>query len=293
MDYDVAEGPCCGYREMSVDRFFTDHWLEIDDARLLRYEQMFQWRDGNRALLGPANLQPGQRVLDVGAGPGFFALGIADLVGPGGEVHGVDINARFVADANRRAAGRDNVCFHQVADHRLPFSAGYFDRVVCKNVLEYVPDLDAMLAEARRVLKSGGRIHVIDSDWGFVIVEPWSKAVVDRFFEAAAPAFKEPHIGRKTPGALARAGFTEVAVAMLPVIDREGSAFAVLTNMASYINTFGTLAEGEVAALLGEARAAIDAGSYLFCLPQFLVTGMALDDDQKPKDGAEAQRGER
>jgi len=258
---------------VDLDSFFSDHWKEIEDERVERYEQMFQWRDGQRALLAQAELAPGQRVLDLGTGPGFFAAGLAGLVSPGGRVDGVDINRRFVADANARAAGRADLAFHHVEGHRLPFEDATFDRVVCKNVLEYVPDLDATLREIQRVLKPGGRVHVIDSDWGFVVVEPWGKATVDRFFAAAAPAFREPYIGRKVPGALARLGFDKLAVSMMPIVDREGSGLHVLTNMAGYIRTFAALPETEVAGLLDAARKGIETGAYLFCLPQFLVTG--------------------
>jgi ubiquinone/menaquinone biosynthesis C-methylase UbiE len=257
---------------MDLDSFFSDHWKEIEDERVERYEQMFQWREGQLALVAQAELAPGQRVLDLGAGPGFFAAGLAGLVSPGGRVDGVDINRRFVADANARAAGRADLAFHHVEDHLLPFEDATFDRVICKNVLEYVPDLDATLREVRRVLKPGGRAHVIDSDWGFVVVEPWGKATVDRFFAAAAPAFREPYIGRKAPGALAGLGFDEVQVSIVPIVDREGGGLHVLTNMAGYIRTFAALPEAEVDGLLAAARGGIAAGTYLFCLPQFLVT---------------------
>ena len=46
------------------------------------------------------------------------------------------------------------------------------DRLICKNVMEYVPDIDATLAEFRRVVKPGGIAHIIDSDWGMLVVEP-------------------------------------------------------------------------------------------------------------------------
>ena len=54
------------------DTFYTDHWRDIEDDRIARYEQMFQWRDGQAVLLEGAELAPGQRVLDLGSGPGFF-----------------------------------------------------------------------------------------------------------------------------------------------------------------------------------------------------------------------------
>lgn len=258
---------------MDIDSFYADHWREIEDERIARYEQMFQWREGQRALVAPAELAPGHRVLDLGAGPGFFASGLLALVAPGGRVDGVDINRRFVADANARAAGRADLAFHHVTDHRLPFADATFDRVICKNVLEYVADVSATLSEVQRVLKPGGRVHIVDSDWGFVVVEPWGKATVDRFFEAAAPAFREPFIGRKAPGLLAQLGFHDLRVGLMPVVDREGSGLNILTNMAGYIRTFNTLPETEVAGLMQAARAGVADGTYLFCLPQFLVTG--------------------
>ncbi len=257
---------------MNLDTFYTDHWREIEDERVARYEEMFVWHDAQRALLAPADIEAGHRVLDVGAGPGFFASGLAELVGSTGQVDGVDINARFVSDANERFSDRANLAFHHLADHVLPFEAASFDRVVCKNVLEYVPDLDATLAELKRVLKPGGRVHVIDSDWGFVVVQPWPKATVDRFFAAAAPAFKSPYIGREIAGRLTEHGFTDVRVKLSPFVDQAGRGLHVLRNMAGYIDTFSTLPREEVEALLAQVETALEEQRFLFVLPQFLVT---------------------
>ena len=96
---------------MQADSFYADHWIEIEDDRVARYEQMFVWREGHKTLLEPAGIEEGQAVLDVGSGPGFFALALADMVGEAGRVDGVDINARFVGDANKRAREQDNVPF--------------------------------------------------------------------------------------------------------------------------------------------------------------------------------------
>jgi ubiquinone/menaquinone biosynthesis C-methylase UbiE len=255
--------------------FYTDHWKTIEPERLARYEQMFVWRPEQTRLLEPAGLTKGQRVVDLGSGPGFFALALGDIVGPSGAVNGVDINARFVADARARAADRAlaHVTFHHVDGAALPFVDASHDRVIAKNVLEYVPDLAATLAEAVRVLAPGGKFHAIDSDWGFVIVEPWGKATVDRFFAAAAGAFREPLIGRKLPAALHTAGLVDIEVRIVPNVDRTGALLAVLNNMRSYIRTFGTLPDAEVDALITAAERGVANGTYTACLPQFLVTG--------------------
>jgi arsenite methyltransferase len=259
--------------------FYTDHWKVIEDERLARYEQMFVWRPEQLRLLEPAGITAGHRVVDLGCGPGFLSLAVADIVGPSGTVHGVDINARFVNDATRRATERGvkHAKFHHVTDATLPLANRSIDRVIAKNVLEYVPDLHATLAEAVRVLAPGGRLHAIDSDWGFVIVEPWGKATVDRFFAAAAPAFREPLVGRKLPAAFHSAGLRDIDVRIVPIVDRSGSLLSVLRNMRSYIRTFGTLPDAEVDALLAAAESGIADGTYMACLPQFLVTGTRIE----------------
>lgn len=266
---------------MNIDTYYTDHWKHIEEDRMARYERMFEWREDRGALLVPAAIGPGHRVLDFGSGPGFMALAIADIVGETGHVHGVDLNADFVNNASTRAAGRTNVSFHQVTGPEIPLADGAVDRVVCKNVLEYVPDLDATLSELRRVLASGGRIHIMDSDWGFVIVEPWGKENVDRYFGAASIAFREPHIGRKARGLLVRHGFVDVDVRISAFADTGGRSLAMIRNMRSYIDAALSAGGGEAVGLTGaeadglvaSAESAVEEGTFLFSLPQFLVTG--------------------
>ena len=257
---------------MDIDTFFTDHWRTIEDERVERYEQMFVWHDAQKALLEPARIETGMRVLDLGSGPGFFAGGLAGIVGAEGQVDGADINARFVEDAQARFREDARINFHHVTDHRLPFADQTFDRVICKNVLEYVPDLTATLSELYRVTKEGGLVHVIDSDWGFVIVHPWSTETTTEFFKAASPAFNEPYIGRLVPGKLQDAGFKAPGVRLSPFVDQSGRGLHVLRNMASYIATFETMAPEKVEALLGEVQQTQEQGQFLFCLPQFLIT---------------------
>ena len=257
---------------MGIDTYFTDHWIDIEEDRIERYERMFQWRESQLEQLAPASIEPGHRILDFGCGPGFLALALADMVGEQGRVYGADINARFVSDSTQRAGGRNNISFHHLTDHVLPFETVSLDRVLAKNVLEYVPDVTSTLSEMYRVLTPGGRIHVLDSDWGFVMVEPWGKQKVDRFFDAASVAFKEPHIGRKLVRLLKAAGFEAVTAKIAASLDTTGGSLSVLRNMRRYIGVFNTMSPQEADELIQAAERAVDDGTYLFALPQFVVT---------------------
>jgi arsenite methyltransferase len=265
---------------VNKDSYYQDHWLEIEANRLDRYELMFEWRPEHAAMLDPADIQPGHRVVDFGCGPGFLSLALADLVGDSGHVYGLDINSEFIrrsmvrAEENNR---QDKVTFLQLTEHTMPLENASVDRVICKNVLEYVPDLETTLRELKRILRKDGKILVIDSDWGFVVVEPWSADEVKRFFGAASAAFREANIGRKLPAALKRAGFQNIEVAIRPFIDRQGSGMAVLNNMTGYIRTFSTMDPAELKTMWEELEQAVSTGDYMFILPQFSVTATQLD----------------
>ncbi len=120
--------------------------------------------------------------------------------------------------------------------------------------------------------RPGGKAHIIDSDWGFLPVEPWGKPRTEAFFNAAAPAFNERFIGRKAAGELRSAGFAPARVKIRAFADQAGNGLNVLTNMVGYIRTFGLMPAATAEQMLEEARAAVPEGRFLFCLPQFLVT---------------------
>jgi ubiquinone/menaquinone biosynthesis C-methylase UbiE len=201
-------------------------------------------------------------------------------VGESGHVYGLDINAEFVRRSTARAAANNRqhmMTFHQLKEEALPLENDMVDRVICKNVLEYVPDLEGTLLELKRILNKDGKILVIDSDWGFVVVEPWSADEIQRFFAAASAAFKEPNIGRKLPVALKQAGFKDIDVVIRPFIDRQGAGMAVLNNMMGYIRTFSTMDAAELKTMWQALEQAVSTGDYMFVLPQFSVTAVKVD----------------
>ncbi len=263
---------------MKEETYYRDHWLEVEPERVKAYEEMFRWRPQMEPLLEPAGIKRGQRVVDYGCGPGMLTLELARRVGRKGHVHGVDLNETFLLRAAERAAKEgfsERVSFHRTLDDRLPLADASVDRVICKNVLEYVEDVHETLTEFRRVLRPGGFAHAIDSDWGMLVVEPIGPERIARLFDAASIAYKTPLIGRRLYGAFRAAGFGDVRVRVLAGADTRGQFAPILSNMAHYAGEAGRLPAREIDALVEEVRAAIEAGSYLLILPQFLVTGAA------------------
>ena len=266
----------------SLETYHKDHWVTIEPERFDRYEQLFQL-DDRRAdiLLGPVGVEDGETVVDFGCGPGYVATQLSRLVGPNGHVHAIDVNEAFVARARQLAneSGRgDQVTVHHCPDEQIPLDEGAADRVYAKNVLEYVPDLDRVLAELYRVLRVGGHMVASDSDFGFVVIEPLAPAEITELFDAAAPAFKEANVGRKLRAAYQRAGFADVDVAVTAAVDTTGRMRGVIENMLGYGLQFGRMTEQRATELRSCVDQAIDDGTYLAVLPQWWVTGTKAGD---------------
>jgi len=118
-----------------------------------------------QALVAAAGVHPGQRVLDVGCGTGWFARLLAQAVGPAGLVIGLDPSPAMVAYARRQAGGAQTCWFEVGAAEALAFPDGHFDVVTCSLVLHHLPsDLRPQaLAEMRRVLVPGGTLLVAEA----------------------------------------------------------------------------------------------------------------------------------
>jgi ubiquinone/menaquinone biosynthesis C-methylase UbiE len=260
---------------MNPETYYRDHWVEIDPERLAAYEQMFEWRPLMDPLLAPAAISAGQRVVDDGCGPGGLAVELARRVGDG-HVHAIDLNETFVERARERAAREDlaeRITVHHVSNDRIPLADASVDRVISKNVLEYVADLSALLAEFHRVLRPGGMAHVIDSDWGLLALEPIGAERLSELFAAASVAYRTPLIGRKLYGVFREAGFADVRVQVLTPADTSGFLAPIVFNMAAYARASGRMEKFKIDRLLEDLERAIEEETYLLVLPQFLVTG--------------------
>jgi ubiquinone/menaquinone biosynthesis C-methylase UbiE len=119
----------------------------------------FITRERLREILEPS---PGERVLEVGPGTGYYALPMAGWLGPDGRLDVLDVQQEMLDHTLRRATeqGVSNIVPTRADARELPYPDDAFDAAYLVTVLGEIPDQGAALRELRRVVKPGGRIVV-------------------------------------------------------------------------------------------------------------------------------------
>jgi arsenite methyltransferase len=175
-------------------------------------------RDRVRAALA---LELGEQVLDVGVGPGFLAAEMAAEVGPDGRVCGIDTSAAMLEVAARRNPGVRAATLELELGgvERIPYADESFDAVVTTQVLEYVPDIAGALAEMRRVLRPGGRLLVLDTDWDSLVWHAPDEALMARVLTAWEEHLADPHLPRSLGRSLREGGFVGGPPTVLPLLN--------------------------------------------------------------------------
>ncbi len=176
-------------------------------------------------LLNPSCLDAvaprvGERVLDVGSGPGIFSRLLSERLGPTGAVVGVDRSPEQIADATGRIAGAaaDAGSARAPIEYRLgdaaepplePTEFGTFDLAHCRFLLEHVTDPPAVVSAMANAVRPGGRVFLADDDHDLLRLWPRVESF-DRLWSAYIEAYRaigaDPYIGRKLVALLHGAG---------------------------------------------------------------------------------------
>lgn len=168
---------------------------------------------GNPTAL--ASLALGETVLDLGSGGGIDVLLSAQRVGPTGTAYGLDMTDEMLALAreNQRAAGVTNVQFLKGQIEAIPLPENAVDVIISNCVVNLSPDKDAVLREAFRVLRPGGRVAISD-----VVIrdaepgEPEISDVIRRDLELWAGCIAGALEAREYRDILAAAGFGDIEI---------------------------------------------------------------------------------
>jgi SAM-dependent methyltransferase len=255
---------------------------QIDAANA--YEALFvpalfgQWAP---KVADAAQIQPGQRVLDVACGTGILAREVTLRIGSGGLVSGVDPSPGMIAVAKRLTPAAE---FRQGVAESLPFSDQSFDAVVSQFGLMFFTDRRQALREMLRVLVPGGRLAV--AVWDALANVPAYASEVALLEQTAgrpaADALRAPFVlgNRKDLATL----FSEAGVASAEITTHRGTArfpgirTMVEADLRGWLPVIGViLTEDEIGRVLREAERALSSyadadGRVTFDLSAHLVT---------------------
>jgi len=233
---------CCGPTSCGCADPITSNLYSDDETSGLP-------ADAVTASLGCGNptallaLEPGQTVLDLGSGGGIDVLLSAKRVGPTGKAYGLDMTDEMLvlARENQRKAGAPNVEFLKGTIESIPLPDNSVDVIISNCVINLSTDKDAVLREAFRVLKPGGRLAVSD-----VVVRGEVPADIRRSMElwvgCIAGALEEQDYGAK----LRAAGFADVEVEPWRIYKID-DARAFLTETGVNVDDLAPQVEGKFA----------------------------------------------
>ena len=265
-------------------------YVQADSAAewLASLEQIGDVQAYKRLSYQLLDLAPGQAVLDLGCGRGDDVRALAGLVAPGGAVTGVDVSPEMIAAAQQAPwTGNTDVtvAFHVAEGANLLFADNSFDAVRIDRVLQHVEKPEAVLAEARRVLRPGGRLVLIEPDWKMMALYPGSAAggdddsVVDAILRWQVTHTRHPLAGRQLGAQLHAARFEQV---LIRPVAYSSSSFAV-ADLVLELTAAGERAANESASALrradlrrwiSAARRAEARGQFLACLTLFFARGV-------------------
>jgi arsenite methyltransferase len=253
--------------------------LEFDEQEAKHLEAMYEIGDARRRrALARAALAaaPGERILDVGCGPGFYCAELLAEVGESGSVTGVDSSAAMLALAARRCAGHDNVELLEGEAVALPVPDESFDAALAVQVIEYVAEVEEALAEFRRALRPGGRVLIWDIDWDTLSLYSGDAELTERVIRAWDEHLAHRTVPRTLAGLLRAAGFEEVSMTAHAFAtlgqDPDSWAAALVPFLGSFVAGRGDVSEEEAKAWVADQRRLAERGDFYFGCIQFCFT---------------------
>jgi arsenite methyltransferase len=217
--------------------------LQFDEEASRQVEAAYLTPDvveQRRLVVDALGLAPGEAALDIGSGPGLMACDLAAALGPDGSVVGLDPSESMLALSARRepAAGSAPITFCSGDAGALPFADESFDVAVSTQVYEYVEDLATALAEARRVLRPGGRLLVLDTDWDSVVWHSRDPERMRRVLAAWDEHLVDPYLPRRLSRLLTDAGFRLTRRDAVPILNAGHDPNTYSASLIAFISRF-------------------------------------------------------
>ena len=230
-----------------------------------------------RVTLEQLSIQAGEDVLDIGCGSGFLTLELARAVGAGGSVDALDISPEMVDATLERCRGLSQVSVSRGDVAGLEIPPGSYDAVTCTQVLLYVADVENALDQMIRVLRPGGRLAVLETDWRGVVMNSGYPELTDAVFRAWDDAVPSPNLPTRLNRLMREAGLEDIRVTAIPLLntDYDPGLFSVssLDWMGGNAVRRGAVSPEESRKWQDDLEGLGRAGAYFFCVNRFLFIG--------------------
>ena len=231
-----------------------------------------------KAVLDALAPHRGARVLEVGCGAGLLLREIGLAVGPHGLAAGVDISPDQIWAATR-ACEEVPAVQPEIGDMRaLRWQDDVFDAAVAVQTLEYVEEAEAALAELARVLKPGGRLLCLATNWHSAFWHGAPAALTAEITSAWDNHAAHPNLPARLPPMMARAGVRAIAQIPVPVVDpdlhAESFAYWTARLMAAHARDEGVPPD-RATRWLAELDRAEAEGEFFFSMVPILTEGTA------------------
>lgn len=228
--------------------------------------------------LGALSPRVGEYIVDVGCGPGLLVHDLAPQVGSEGRVLGVDSSLPMIRLAERRCSDLPQVELVEGDATNLTIADSTFDAVACIQVLLYVADIDKALDEMRRVLKPGGRVTIMETDWRGAVLNSNDHELTDKMVAVWDQAVPSPNLPVRLAPLFREHGFTAVRVEAIPILCttyvNEGWSVGMVAQFARLAKESGAVSEDESRIWLKDLERLGTEDAYFFCVNRFLFSAV-------------------
>ena len=234
-------------------------------------EMVAQRTSFRRILAG----RPGEMGVDIGAGLAHLSCELAADVAPHGRIFAVDSSPDMLTAARRRV---ESLGLSSSVETRLSNAVALdlpdesFDFAVAVQVYSYVQDVALAIREAARVLRKGGRLAILETDWDLCTFESSDREVTRRMLDGSS-RFVHPHLPLQLHRLLRQAGLVLERCDVFPIVETryDSDSFgACLVDIARDAALRTAMPVAEVDAWAADIRSRSDDGEYFFCANRFI-----------------------
>jgi ubiquinone/menaquinone biosynthesis C-methylase UbiE len=231
-------------------------------------------------VLSALNLRTGERVLEVGCGAGHYTNEIARFVGSTGRVCAIDISPDQIAAAQQRCAEFAWVECRDANITAPPYSDGEFDAVLAVQVLEYLDDLEAGLRQIHRMLRLGGRLIVVATDWSSAVWYSENAPRMQRVLAAWEPHKPCLNLPSILAARLRRVGMQPLRQSPIPILNTSynpaSASYWIAQSIRALVVSRKIVTEEEAAEWFDEFAELEKNGAYFFSVTPVLTEAVKV-----------------